>query len=107
MKRKTDSLRWAYLILGVLALLVAGVVYAWSILKAPLAEAFGWSGSELALNFTLTMCFFCLGGFAGGLLSRRLGDRLCPVSASVLPITSLSRLSVRGSRTRRGFAPGR
>ncbi len=36
MKRKTDSLRWAYLILGVLALLVAGVVYAWSILKAPL-----------------------------------------------------------------------
>ncbi len=77
MKRKTDSLRWAYLILGVLALLVAGVVYAWSILKAPLAEAFGWSGSELALNFTLTMCFFCLGGFAGGLLSRRLGDRLC------------------------------
>ena len=76
MKRKTDSLRWAYLILGVLALLVAGVVYAWSILKAPLAEAFGWSGSELALNFTLTMCFFCLGGFAGGLLSRRLGDRL-------------------------------
>ena len=77
MKRKTDSLRWAYLILGVLALLVAGVVYAWSILKAPLTETFGWSGSELALNFTLTRCFFCLGGFAGGLLSRRLGDRLC------------------------------
>ena len=36
MKRNSEAHRWAYLILGVLALLVAGVVYAWSILKAPL-----------------------------------------------------------------------
>ena len=77
MNTKSASIRWAYLVLGVLALLVAGVIYAWSILKTPLTEAFGWSGSELALNFTLTMCFFCLGGFAGGLLSKRLGSRSC------------------------------
>ena len=105
MKRKTDSLRWAYLILGVLALLVAGVVYAWSILKAPLAEAFGWSGSELALNFTLTMCFFCLGGFAGGLLSRRLGDRLCLFLAaglSGLGFLLASRLNGRARRNPSG-----
>lgn len=59
------SKRWVYLIVGTLALLFAGVIYAWSILKAPLAAEFGWEASALSLNFTLTMCFFCVGGMVG------------------------------------------
>lgn len=43
------SARWAYLAIGVAAMLFAGVLYAWSILKAPLAGEFGWRASELAL----------------------------------------------------------
>ena len=31
------SVRWAYLVIGVIAMLFAGIIYAWSILKAPLA----------------------------------------------------------------------
>lgn len=73
---KAPSLRWGYLALGVTALLFAGILYGWSILKAPLANTFGWSEPQLALNFTLTMCFFCLGGFLGGLANKRLGPRL-------------------------------
>lgn len=84
MTRQTASLRWLYMILGVIALLFAGVIYAWSILKAPLAAELGWSGSQLALNFTLTMCFFCLGGFVGGLLSKRIGGRACLFLAAAL-----------------------
>ncbi|MBO5496942.1 MAG: OFA family MFS transporter [Oscillospiraceae bacterium] len=84
MTRRPASLRWYYLILGVVALLFAGVIYAWSILKAPLGEEFGWTGSQLALNFTLTMCFFCLGGFVGGLVSKRIGSRLSLILAAVL-----------------------
>lgn len=84
MNRKSLSIRWIYLALGVVALLFAGVVYAWSILKAPLSEQFGWTSSQLALNFTLTMCFFCLGGFVGGLLSKRLGSQICLILAGVL-----------------------
>mgnify|MGYP003044744344 FL=1 len=57
-------------------MLFAGILYSWSILKAPLADAFGWNASQLTMNFTLTMCFFCLGGVGGGLLARRLGTRL-------------------------------
>lgn len=82
--KKNATVRWAYLILGTISLMVAGVIYAWSILKAPLAEEFGWSGSELALNFTLTMCFYCLGGFFGGLFSKRLGSRISLLAAAVL-----------------------
>ena len=51
--------RWLYLITGVISMLFAGIIYAWSILKAPLAVEFGWNPAELALNFTIMMCFFC------------------------------------------------
>ena len=76
--------RAAYLLLGALALAFAGVVYAWSILKAPLAEAFGWTGTALTLNYTLTMTFYCIGGFLGGLFGKRLGCRVCLLAAAVL-----------------------
>ena len=46
------NIRWFYLGIGVIAMLFAGVLYAWSILKAPLTTEFGWSASQLALNFT-------------------------------------------------------
>ena len=78
------SVRWAYLALGVVAMLFAGVLYAWSILKAPLAADFGWRASELALNFTLAMSFFCIGGLLGAQLSKRKGHRIALVIAGVL-----------------------
>ena len=84
MKHNTLQRRWVYLALGTAALLFAGVIYAWSILKTPLAEQFGWSGKELALNYTLTMWCFCLGGFAGGMLGKRLGSRVCLLLAALL-----------------------
>ena len=56
------SIRWTYMVVGVVAMLFAGVLYAWSILKSPLATEFSWGASELALNFTLAMTFFCIGG---------------------------------------------
>lgn len=63
------------LVLGTLSLLFAGILYAWSILKSPLAAQFGWSASELALNFTLTMCFFAVGGLVSGLSIRKTGPK--------------------------------
>ena len=69
---------------GVVAMLFAGVLYAWSILKSPLAAEFGWGQSELALCFTLAMTFFCIGGLLGAQLSKRLGHRIALVSAGAL-----------------------
>ena len=67
-----NKLRWWYLLVGMAGMFFSGVIYAWSILKAPLADAFGWGASALAMNFTLTMCCFCLGGIAASALRRRL-----------------------------------
>ncbi len=71
--RNILSVRWVYLAVGVIAMLFAGVLYAWSILKAPLAADFGWGPSQLALNFTLAMSFFCIGGLLGAQISKRAG----------------------------------
>lgn len=82
--KNTASIRWLYLAVGTLTMLFAGILYAWSILKTPLATEFGWDTSALALNFTLTMCFFCLGGFFGSQISRKIGAPLSIVIAGVL-----------------------
>lgn len=78
------SIRWTYIVVGIIAMLFAGVLYAWSILKSPLATEFGWSPSALALNFTLAMTFFCIGGLLGAQLSKRLGHRIALITAGVL-----------------------
>lgn len=83
-EKKNTSVRWFYLAVGVIAMLFAGVLYAWSILKAPLAAEFGWGASELALNFTLAMSFFCIGGLLGARISKRAGHRIALVAAGVL-----------------------
>ena len=85
MTQKTNvSARWWILAAGVATMLFAGIIYAWSILKTPFASELGFEPGALALNFTLTMCFFCLGGFVSGRLVRRIGTRLTLVAAGIL-----------------------
>ena len=84
MNRNSLSIRWTYMITGVIAMLFAGVLYAWSILKSPLASEFGWGPSELALNFTIAMTFFCVGGLLGAQISKRAGHCIALISAGVL-----------------------
>lgn len=76
------SYRWLILIMSTFSMLFAGIIYAWSILKVPFAEDFGWKAEQLSLNFTLTMCSFCLGGLLGSFLSRKIGVKpACIISA--------------------------
>lgn len=78
------SVRWIYLGIGVISMLFSGVLYAWSILKSPLATEFGWGASNLALNFTLAMSFFCIGGLLGANISKRFGHRIALIAAGIL-----------------------
>lgn len=76
--------RWLYLAIGVIAMLFAGVLYAWSILKTPLTNEFGWSASQLALNFTIAMSFFCIGGLLGAQVSKRAGHKIALITGGIL-----------------------
>lgn len=80
----SGAARWKYLLTGMISMLFAGIIYAWSILKAPLAESFGWTASQLALNFTLTMCFFCIGGVVSGVITRKISPKASLILGSVL-----------------------
>ncbi len=85
MSSKTNlNKRWLFLGVGVFTMLFSGVLYAWSILKIPFKEVFGWSDKSLALNFTLTMCFFCLGAFFGSLICKRIGPKITLIISGLL-----------------------
>ncbi len=73
--RSIRMIRRLYLALGTLAMMFGGVMYTWSILKNPLAEAFGWTPTQLALNHTLTMVFVAAGNLLAGVLARCLSCR--------------------------------
>jgi len=70
--------RWIRLGISVFALLLAGIIYAWSFLKAPFADLFGWDprGAQLQLNYTLTLCFFCIGGLLSGIAAKWLSTKV-------------------------------
>lgn len=96
MSQKTYSARLLYLAIGVIAMLFSGVLYAWSILKVPFKELLGYTDSELSLNFTLTMCCFCLGAFFGSLICKRLGLRLTLFISAALVCAGFSLTGVLG-----------
>lgn len=75
MTQKLLAKRYGILAAGVATMLFAGILYAWSILKVPFAQEAGFAPSALALNFTLTMSFFCLGGFLASQLVKVLKTR--------------------------------
>ena len=77
--------RILYAVVGVAVMLFAGFVYAWSILSAPIAADFPqWTNAQLSLTFTICMAFFCLGGMAAGVLSKRIPVRFNVIISAVL-----------------------
>ena len=90
-----NSKRWLYLGMGTLTLLFLGLIYAWSIFRTPFGEMFpDWSISQLSMTFTISMIFFCLGGFAGGIMSKRFSIRTRMLISAVLLLVGFFAVSM-------------
>lgn len=73
-----DKGRFKYAAAGLGVMLLAGVVYAWSVLSVPIAAEFpDWTKAKLSLTFTILMSCFCTGqvisGFIANLIKPRTG----------------------------------
>ncbi len=89
-----NNKRWLYLGMGTVTLLFLGLIYAWSIFRTPFGELFpDWSISQLSMTFTISMIFFCLGGFAGGLMSKKLSIRARMLISAVMLLTGFFMVS--------------
>jgi MFS transporter, OFA family, oxalate/formate antiporter len=72
-----NSKRWLYLAVGTVVLLFEGLIYAWSLFRTPFSEIYtGWTVSQLSMTFTISICCFCIGGFIGGQLSKKLNVKI-------------------------------
>lgn len=79
------SRRIFYLFSGICVLLVSGMVYAWSVFSESILKEYPfWSKASLSLTFTFVMVFFCLGGFAGGYILKRVKPSFCVFLSGVL-----------------------
>lgn len=67
-----------------LLLLFLGLIYAYSVVLAPMKALWGWSVSQMTLVFALSIGMFTLGGVAGARLSGRWGTRATFMAAGVL-----------------------
>src|SRR3984957_6990322 len=76
--------RWAIAWAGVLVMILAGTVYAWSNFTQPVVASFGWSATQASLVFGLAIFFIGIGAVVGGRWQDRVGPRTVTITGIVL-----------------------
>ena len=77
--------RWVYAIIGVVVLLFAGLVYAWSVMGKTIgASRPDWTAAQLSLTFTIVMAFFCIGVMLGGMLNKKVEPNVYVIASGIL-----------------------
>ena len=75
--------RWVRAIVGVIILLMAGLIYSWTVMSKTIGASRDWSASQLSLTFTIVMAFFCLGSLLGGIFSKKIKPRIYILASGV------------------------
>lgn len=76
--------RWAIAWAGVIVMILAGTVYAWSNFTQPLVASFGWTATEVSLVFGLAIFFIGIGAVVGGRWQDQVGPRTVTITGIVL-----------------------
>lgn len=76
--------RWILAVAGIVIQVALGAVYAWSVFRVPLVEAYGASVSAVNTTFSIAILALGFAAFFGGLWMGRSGPRIVAMSAGVL-----------------------
>jgi len=64
------------LVAGTVLQFFFGIIYVWSVFKAPVSVYYGWEPSGVGLTGSFMLCFFCLGIMMGGRAQMKIGVKL-------------------------------
>lgn len=81
-KRKAN--RYIVLIAGMLIQFCAGIIYMWSVFKAPVTAHLSWDGSSASLTSSIMLAMFVAGIIIGGRAQDVMGPRKITVIGSIL-----------------------
>jgi OFA family oxalate/formate antiporter-like MFS transporter len=76
--------RWAIAWAGVLVMILAGTVYAWSNFTQPLIASFGWSSTQASLVFGIAIFALGIGAVIGGRWQDKVGPRTVTITGIIL-----------------------
>src|ERR671929_1634840 len=76
--------RWLIAAAGVVMQVALGAVYAWSVFRIPLSNAYGSSVSAVNTTFSIAILSLGFAAFFGGLWMNRSGPRIVTLTAGVL-----------------------
>ena len=70
--KSVQRTRIFYLIIGMIAMLFMGMIYAWSNFTKYFEADLGWSSTQLSWVFTAMMAFFCAGNLISGFMLKKI-----------------------------------
>jgi MFS transporter, OFA family, oxalate/formate antiporter len=76
--------RWIIALAGVVIQVALGAVYAWSVFRKPLSDAYGTGVSEVNTTFSIAILALGFAAFFGGLWMGRSGPRIVALTSGVL-----------------------
>ncbi len=76
--------RWLIAAAGVVIQVALGAVYAWSVFRAPLSDAYGTGVSAVNTTFSIAILSLGFAAFFGGLWMGRSGPRIVALTSGVL-----------------------
>ena len=85
----------SYLLEGLIVLLFLGLIYGWSIFRSPLEAIFpNWTPTQMSVTFTISIIFFCVGGFLSGKVANRVSHRVVMICSAILVLVGFSLISI-------------
>ena len=64
------------LIAGIILQFFLGIIYTWSVFKAPVSAYYNWDPTDVGLTASFMLCFFAVGILLGGRAQARIGVKM-------------------------------